>query len=298
MGQTPAPGSEFACGASLSAHGLFILLYARRSNELNAPKGKPHIRTLIRNPALFLSLSVPVRRVGHLHGTILQSFQSIPWDKCLHRASVRMHRASVRMHQASVRMHQASVRIHRASVRIHRASVRIHRASVRIHRASVRTHRASACTHRASACTHRASACTHRAASSHAGLPFRRTASLSCCTQGVRTSLTRRKGSPACELLSEIRHCSPCASFLARPRPGAPRTGTTERVPPPIRLRVRLRNRSRAALYRLAVRLGSVASAQPLDLPASPRARHTASGSRVEYAARRARQPHRSCTRA
>ena len=48
----------------------------------------------------------------------------------------------------------------------------------------------------------------HRTASSHAGLPFRRTAPLSCCTQGVRTSLTRRKGSPACELLSEIRHRS------------------------------------------------------------------------------------------
>ena len=59
MGQTPAPGSEFACGASLSAHGLFILLYARRSNELNAPKGKPRMRTLIRNPALFLARPRP-----------------------------------------------------------------------------------------------------------------------------------------------------------------------------------------------------------------------------------------------
>ena len=96
MGQTPAPGSEFACGASLAAHGL-------------------------------------------LHGTILQSLRPIPWDRRLHRA-----------------------------------------------------------------------------ASLHAGLPFRRTASLSCCTQGVRTSLTRRKGSPACKLLSEIRHCSLCVLVPAR----------------------------------------------------------------------------------
>ena len=131
MGQAPAPDSEFACGTSLSAHGLFILLYARRSNELNAPKGKPRMRTLFRNPALFLSLSVPVCRVGHLHGTILRSFHSIPRDRR-----------------------------------------------------------------------------PHRAASSHGGLPFRRTASLSCCTQGVRTSLTRRKGSPPCELFSVIRSCS------------------------------------------------------------------------------------------
>ena len=56
----------------------------------------------------------------------------------------------------------------------------------------------------------------HRTASSHAGLPFRRTASLSCCPQGVRTSLTRRKGSPACGLLSEIRHCSLCVLVPAR----------------------------------------------------------------------------------
>ena len=56
----------------------------------------------------------------------------------------------------------------------------------------------------------------HGTASSHAGLPFRRPASLSCCTQGVRTSLTRRKGSPACELLSEIRHCSLCVLVPAR----------------------------------------------------------------------------------
>ena len=40
------------------------------------------------------------------------------------------------------------------------------------------------------------------------GFPFGASASLSWCTQGVRTSLTRRKGSPACELFSEIRRCS------------------------------------------------------------------------------------------
>ena len=48
----------------------------------------------------------------------------------------------------------------------------------------------------------------HLAASSHAALPFRRTATSSCRTQGHWTSLTRRKASPACELFPEIRRCS------------------------------------------------------------------------------------------
>ena len=60
MESQPAPGSEFAYGASLSAHGHFILRYSRISDELNAPKGKRRMRTLSRNPALFL----PGRRLG------------------------------------------------------------------------------------------------------------------------------------------------------------------------------------------------------------------------------------------
>ena len=47
----------------------------------------------------------------------------------------------------------------------------------------------------------------YRTASSHTVLPFRRTATSSCSVQGFRTSLTRRKGSPACELFPEFRRC-------------------------------------------------------------------------------------------
>ena len=56
MGQPVAPGSAFACGPSLSAQGLIVLVWGRRSDELNAPKGKPRMRTLFRNPSLFPAL--------------------------------------------------------------------------------------------------------------------------------------------------------------------------------------------------------------------------------------------------
>ncbi|MDE0367934.1 MAG: hypothetical protein OXP09_20470, partial [Gammaproteobacteria bacterium] len=56
----------------------------------------------------------------------------------------------------------------------------------------------------------------HRKASSHAALTIRRTATLSSETQGFQTSLTRRKGSPACELFPEIQYCSYDVSDPAR----------------------------------------------------------------------------------
>ncbi|MDE0061751.1 MAG: hypothetical protein OXP09_12470, partial [Gammaproteobacteria bacterium] len=69
--------SEFAYGASLSAHGHIILLYSRFSDELNAPKGKRRIRTLSRDSALFLPRGGPARRVPDAHGTILQISASV-----------------------------------------------------------------------------------------------------------------------------------------------------------------------------------------------------------------------------
>ena len=90
LGQAPCPGSEFASGASLSAHGLVVLLYARRLDELNAPKGKPRLRTLFGNPAFF-SMSV-CRWVGFLMrgtpepGAIIARL--VQFAGCSHRASV------------------------------------------------------------------------------------------------------------------------------------------------------------------------------------------------------------------
>ena len=64
--QPPVAGSEFAYGASLSAHGQIILPYARSLDELNAPKGKRRMRTLSPTSALFL----PRRRDGS--GTVIR----------------------------------------------------------------------------------------------------------------------------------------------------------------------------------------------------------------------------------
>ena len=50
MEQIPVAAGEFACGASLSALGPVTPLNARLLNELNAPKGKPRMRTLFQIP--------------------------------------------------------------------------------------------------------------------------------------------------------------------------------------------------------------------------------------------------------
>ena len=51
QGTTPDFGKETACGAFLSAHGHTILPYARFSDELDAPKGKPRTRSRCPVPA-------------------------------------------------------------------------------------------------------------------------------------------------------------------------------------------------------------------------------------------------------
>ena len=69
MEQIPIATGEFACGASLSALGAIILPSARLSSELNAPKGKPRMRTLSRIPRLFLA-----RRRSGVQGWNLATF--------------------------------------------------------------------------------------------------------------------------------------------------------------------------------------------------------------------------------
>ena len=50
MEQISIATGEFACGASLSALGPVMLPDMGLLNELNAPKGKPRMRTLIQCP--------------------------------------------------------------------------------------------------------------------------------------------------------------------------------------------------------------------------------------------------------
>ena len=50
MEQIPKAIGEFAYGASLSALGPVMLPNERLLNELNVPKGKPRMRTLIQCP--------------------------------------------------------------------------------------------------------------------------------------------------------------------------------------------------------------------------------------------------------
>ena len=52
MGQMPIATDEFAYGTSLSALGSVMLPNERLLNELNVPKGKPRMRTLIRCPEI------------------------------------------------------------------------------------------------------------------------------------------------------------------------------------------------------------------------------------------------------
>ena len=83
MEQRPAPGSEFAYGASLSAHGHVILLFARLSDELNAPKGKRRMQTLSRNPALFpprRCLGAPGSRLAWSWFPVRRSAGTTPWS--------------------------------------------------------------------------------------------------------------------------------------------------------------------------------------------------------------------------
>ena len=57
MEQIPIPTGEFAYGASLSALGPVMLPNARLLNELNVPKGKPRMRTLIQFPEVVVPCS-------------------------------------------------------------------------------------------------------------------------------------------------------------------------------------------------------------------------------------------------
>ena len=50
MEQIPIATDEVACGASLSTLGPVMLPNERLLNELNVPKGKPRMRTLIQCP--------------------------------------------------------------------------------------------------------------------------------------------------------------------------------------------------------------------------------------------------------
>ena len=61
--QLPIATVEFAYGASLSALGPVMLPNAGLLNELNAPKGKPRMRTLFRFPEVVPCVSSS-RRAG------------------------------------------------------------------------------------------------------------------------------------------------------------------------------------------------------------------------------------------
>ena len=65
MEQTPIAAGEFACGAFLSALGAIMLPNAGLLSELNAPKGKPRMRTLFRFPEIVVPCcSSAPRRTG------------------------------------------------------------------------------------------------------------------------------------------------------------------------------------------------------------------------------------------
>ena len=63
MEQIPIATGEFACGASLSALGPVTLPNERLLNELNVPKGKPRMRTLLQFPEI-----VPCMRASRRAG--------------------------------------------------------------------------------------------------------------------------------------------------------------------------------------------------------------------------------------